>query len=198
MVLPGVGAYTASKSALNMLSPVIRRSLHPTAHRCLRCLSLGHCHRVLRQVRRWRHAWGFGGLVPHSPQYVTKAIVRRSAPVRPTSLSPMDPNASRKWRSPTRRHESGDPSAHVRGTSATTSPLEISAFHRHHGQRRHTTAHVYGVSPRRCLTEKRQLASHRKPFAMRFSEWCDGQVGSEPASPSRTITAVGWGTHGGG
>jgi hypothetical protein len=31
MVLPGVGAYAASKSALNMLSPVIRRSLHPTA-----------------------------------------------------------------------------------------------------------------------------------------------------------------------
>ncbi len=76
MVLPGVGAYAATKAALNMLSLVAREELTPdgiVVSVVYPSVTTTEFHDKLRagaiRVRG-------GGLASHSPRYVAKAIVR--------------------------------------------------------------------------------------------------------------------------
>jgi short-subunit dehydrogenase len=76
MVLPGVGAYAATKAALNMLSLVAREEFAPdgiVVSLVYPSVTATEFHDKLRAgVMRA----GGGGLTPHSPRYVAKAIVR--------------------------------------------------------------------------------------------------------------------------
>jgi short-subunit dehydrogenase len=75
MVLPGVGAYAATKSALNMLTAVFRKELAPDGI----AVSL-----VLPSITATEFAGGRyrpgveirPGMVPHSPEYVAGVVVR--------------------------------------------------------------------------------------------------------------------------
>lgn len=76
MVLPGVGAYAATKSALNMLSLVAREELAPdgiVVSVVYPSITATEFHDTLRAGSI---PSGGSGLVPHSPQYVAKAIIR--------------------------------------------------------------------------------------------------------------------------
>jgi short-subunit dehydrogenase len=76
MVLAGVGAYAATKSALNMLSLVAREELAPdgiVVSVVYPSVTATEFHGALRAGGLGSRA---GGLVPHSPEYVAKAIVR--------------------------------------------------------------------------------------------------------------------------
>jgi len=76
MVLPGVGSYAATKSALNMLSLVAREELAPdgiVVSVVYPSVTASEFHDTLRAGSM---PSGGSGLVPHSPEYVAKAIVR--------------------------------------------------------------------------------------------------------------------------
>jgi short-subunit dehydrogenase len=75
MVLPGVGAYAATKSALNMLSLVAREELAPdgiVVSVVYPSLTATEFH---ERLRAGDMPAGDGGLTPHSPGYVAKAII---------------------------------------------------------------------------------------------------------------------------
>jgi short-subunit dehydrogenase len=76
MVLPGVGAYAATKSALNMFSLVAREELAPdgiVASVVYPSVTTTEFH---DKLRAGSVPSGAGGLTPHSPEYVAKAIIR--------------------------------------------------------------------------------------------------------------------------
>jgi short-subunit dehydrogenase len=75
-VLAGVGAYAATKSALNMLTLVAREELAPdgiVVSVVYPSVTATEFHDVLRAGNM---RLGAGGHTPHSPEYVAKAIVR--------------------------------------------------------------------------------------------------------------------------
>ena len=76
MVLPGVGAYAATKSGLNMLSLVAREELAPdgiVVSVVYPSVTATEFHETLRAGSM---PAGRPTLTPHSPEYVAKAIVR--------------------------------------------------------------------------------------------------------------------------
>ncbi|MDQ3833901.1 MAG: SDR family NAD(P)-dependent oxidoreductase [Actinomycetota bacterium] len=75
-VLPGVGAYAATKAALNMLSLVAREELAAegiVVSIVYPSVTATEFHDTLRAGSM---PLGSSGLVPHSPEYVAKAIIR--------------------------------------------------------------------------------------------------------------------------
>jgi len=75
MVLPGVGAYAATKSALNMLTAVFRKELEPDGI----AVSLVLPSITATEFGGGRYRAGVEirpGMVPHSPEYVAGVIVR--------------------------------------------------------------------------------------------------------------------------
>jgi short-subunit dehydrogenase len=75
-VLPGVGAYAATKAALNMLSLVAREEFAPdgiVVSLVYPSVTATEFHDKLRAGAKGARG---GGLTPHSPRYVAKAIVR--------------------------------------------------------------------------------------------------------------------------
>ena len=76
MVLPGVGAYAATKSALNMLSLVAREELAPDGIVVSVVYPSVTSTEFHDKLRAGIVASGAGGLTPHSPEYVAKAIIR--------------------------------------------------------------------------------------------------------------------------
>jgi len=75
LVLPGVGAYAATKSALNMLSAVFRKELEPDGI----VVSLVLPSITATEFGGGRYQAGVEirpGMVPHSPEYVADVIVR--------------------------------------------------------------------------------------------------------------------------
>jgi short-subunit dehydrogenase len=76
MVLPGVGAYAATKAALNMLSLVAREELAAdgiTVSVVYPSITSTEFH---EKLRAGSVPSGAGDLTPHSPEYVAKAIIR--------------------------------------------------------------------------------------------------------------------------
>ena len=104
MVLPGVGAYAATKSALNMLSLVAREELAPdgiVVSVVYPSITATEFHDTLRAGSA---PSGAGGLTPHRPEYVAEAIVRAirtgeaevvvpHGPERPEEMQRVDPPA---------------------------------------------------------------------------------------------------------
>jgi short-subunit dehydrogenase len=76
MVLPGVGAYAATKSALNMLSLVAREELQPDGIIVSVVYPSVTATEFHDRLRAGDIPAGAGDLTPHSPEYVAKAIVR--------------------------------------------------------------------------------------------------------------------------
>lgn len=76
MVLPGAGAYAATKSALNMLSLVAREELAPSGIVVSVVYPSVTATEFHERLRAGGMPEGGSGLTPHSPQYVAKAIVR--------------------------------------------------------------------------------------------------------------------------
>ena len=76
MVLPGVGAYAATKSALNMLSAVAREELAPDGIIVSVVYPSITSTEFHDKLRAGSVPSGAGGLTPHSPEYVAKAIIR--------------------------------------------------------------------------------------------------------------------------
>jgi short-subunit dehydrogenase len=76
MVLPGVGAYAATKSALNMLSAVAREELAPDGIIVSVVYPSITSTEFHDRLRAGSVPSGAGGLTPHSPEYVAKAIIR--------------------------------------------------------------------------------------------------------------------------
>src|SRR5215203_1842691 len=76
MVLPGVGAYAATKSALNMLSLVAREELAADAVTVSVVYPSITSTEFHDKLRAGSVPSGGSGLVPHSPEYVAKAIIR--------------------------------------------------------------------------------------------------------------------------
>lgn len=75
MVLPGVGAYAATKAAVNMLSAVSRKELESEGI----AVSLVLPSITATEFGGGRYASGGsgpGGMVPHSPDYVARVILR--------------------------------------------------------------------------------------------------------------------------
>jgi short-subunit dehydrogenase len=76
MVLPSVGAYAATKSALNMLSLVAREELAPDGIVVSVVYPSVTATEFHERLRAGDIPAGAGSLTPHSPEYVAKAIVR--------------------------------------------------------------------------------------------------------------------------
>jgi short-subunit dehydrogenase len=76
MVLPGVGAYAATKSALNMFSLVAREELAPDGIVVSVVYPSVTTTEFHDKLRAGSVPSGAGGLTPHSPEYVAKAIIR--------------------------------------------------------------------------------------------------------------------------
>ena len=76
MVLPGVGAYAATKSALNMLSLVAREELAPDGIVVSVVYPSVTATEFHERLRAGSMPEGGSGLTPHNPEYVAKAIVR--------------------------------------------------------------------------------------------------------------------------
>ena len=76
MVLPGVGAYAATKAALNMLSLVAREEFAPDGIVVSLVYPSVTATEFHDRLRAGAIRVGGGGLTPHSPRYVAKAIVR--------------------------------------------------------------------------------------------------------------------------
>jgi short-subunit dehydrogenase len=76
MVLPGVGAYAATKSALTMLSLVAREELAPDGIVVSVVYPSVTATEFHERLRAGVMPAGGSGLTPHSPEYVAKAIVR--------------------------------------------------------------------------------------------------------------------------
>ena len=74
MVLPGVGAYAATKSALNMMSLVAREELASDGIVSVVYPSVTATE-FHKRLRAGGMPAGAGGLTPHSPGYVAKAII---------------------------------------------------------------------------------------------------------------------------
>src|ERR671933_2619809 len=76
MVLPGVGAYAATKAALNMLSLVAREELKPDGIVVSVVYPSVTATEFHDKLRAGDIRVGAVDLTPHSPEYVAKAIVR--------------------------------------------------------------------------------------------------------------------------
>src|SRR5215212_4412742 len=76
MVLPGVGAYAATKAALNMLSLVAREEFAPDGIVVSVVYPSVTATEFHDRLRAGAVRVGGSGLTPHSPRYVAKAIVR--------------------------------------------------------------------------------------------------------------------------
>lgn len=76
MVLPGVGAYAATKSALNMLSAVAREELAPDGIIVSVVYPSITSTEFHDKLRAGSVPSGAGDLTPHSPEYVARAIIR--------------------------------------------------------------------------------------------------------------------------
>src|SRR5215204_3520113 len=76
MVLPGVGSYAATKSALNMLSLVAREELAPDGIVVSVVYPSVTATEFHERLRAGSMPEGGSGLTPHNPEYVAKAIVR--------------------------------------------------------------------------------------------------------------------------
>jgi short-subunit dehydrogenase len=76
MVLPGVGAYAATKSALNMLSLVAREELAADGIIVSVVYPSITNTEFHEKLRAGSVPSGAGDLIPHSPEYVAKAIIR--------------------------------------------------------------------------------------------------------------------------
>ena len=76
MVLPGVGAYAATKSALNMLSLVAREELAPDGIVVSVVYPSVTATEFHDRLRAGGMPAGRPGLTPHSPEHVANAIVR--------------------------------------------------------------------------------------------------------------------------
>jgi short-subunit dehydrogenase len=78
MVLPGVGAYSATKSALNMLSDVARQELAPdgiVVSVVYPSVTATEFHQSLRAGARVGGGWAGGRIEPHSAAEVAEAII---------------------------------------------------------------------------------------------------------------------------
>jgi short-subunit dehydrogenase len=104
MVLPGAGAYAATKSALNMLSLVAREELAPDGIVVSVVYPSVTATEFHDSLRAGSIPAGGSGLTPHSPEYVAKAIVRAlrtgeaevvipHGPERPEEMKLTDPQA---------------------------------------------------------------------------------------------------------
>ena len=76
MVLTGVGAYAATKTALNMLSLVAREEFAPDGIVVSLVYPSVTATEFHDKLRAGAMGTGGGSLTPHSPCYVAKAIVR--------------------------------------------------------------------------------------------------------------------------
>ena len=76
MVLPGVGAYAATKAALNMLSLVAREEFAPDGIVVSLVYPSVTATEFHKKLRAGAMGAGGGRLTPHSPRYVAKAISR--------------------------------------------------------------------------------------------------------------------------
>jgi len=76
MVLPGVGAYAATKSALNMLSLVAKEELAPEGIIVSLVYPSITSTEFHDKLRAGSVPSGAAGLTPHSPEYVAMAILR--------------------------------------------------------------------------------------------------------------------------
>jgi short-subunit dehydrogenase len=76
MVLTGVGAYAATKAALNMLSLVARDEFAPDGIVVSLVYPSVTATEFHARLRAGAIGAGGGGLIPHSQRYVAKAIVR--------------------------------------------------------------------------------------------------------------------------
>src|SRR5215212_8761183 len=76
MVLPGVGAYAATKAALNMLSLVAREEFAPDGIVVSLVYPSVTATEFHDKLRAGAIGAGGGSLTPQSPRYVAKAIVR--------------------------------------------------------------------------------------------------------------------------
>src|SRR5215212_9108849 len=76
MVLPGVGAYAATKAALNMLSLVAREEFAPDGIVVSLVYPSVTATEFHDKLRAGAMGAGGGGLTPHSSRYVAKTIVR--------------------------------------------------------------------------------------------------------------------------
>jgi NAD(P)-dependent dehydrogenase (short-subunit alcohol dehydrogenase family) len=76
MVLPGVGAYAATKAALNMLSLVAREEFAPDGIVVSLVYPSVTATEFHDKLRAGAMRAGGGGLTPHSSRYVAKTIVR--------------------------------------------------------------------------------------------------------------------------
>ena len=76
MVLTGVGAYAATKTALNMLSLVAREESAPDGTVDSLVYPSVTATELHDKLRAGAMGTGGGSLTPHSPRYVAKAIVR--------------------------------------------------------------------------------------------------------------------------
>ena len=76
MVLPGVGAYAATKAALNMLSLVAREEFAPDGIVVSVVYPSVTATEFHDKLRAGAMGAGGGGLTSHSPRYVAKAILR--------------------------------------------------------------------------------------------------------------------------
>jgi short-subunit dehydrogenase len=114
MVLPGVGAYAATKAALNMLSLVAREEFAPDSIVVSLVYPSATTTEFHNRLRAGVMAMGGDGLTPHSPRYVAKAIVRAIHTGEAEIVVPYGPNAQRRWRLPTLRDErAGCPNTHT-------------------------------------------------------------------------------------
>jgi len=104
MVLPGAGAYAATKSALNMLSRVAREELAPDGIVVSVVYPSVTATEFHERLRAGSMPEGGSGLTPHSPEYVAKAIMRAlytgeaevvipHGPERPEEMKLTDPQA---------------------------------------------------------------------------------------------------------
>jgi NAD(P)-dependent dehydrogenase (short-subunit alcohol dehydrogenase family) len=75
LVLPGVGAYAATKAALNMISAVARWELEPDGITVSLVLPFDHRDRVRRRALPAGRGCP-AGVVAHSPEHVAGVIVR--------------------------------------------------------------------------------------------------------------------------
>jgi short-subunit dehydrogenase len=104
-VLPGVEAYAATKAALSMLSLVAREEFAPDGIVDSLVYPSVTATEFHDNVRAAVMGPGGGGLTPHSPRYVAKAIVRAIRTGEADIVIPAVLSAQRRWRSSTRRDE---------------------------------------------------------------------------------------------
>src|SRR5215212_2651619 len=105
MVLPGVGAYAATKAALNMLSLVAREEFAPDGIVVSLVYPSVTATEFQDKLRAGAMGVGGGGRTLHTPRYVAKAMVRAIRTGEAEVVIPTVLSARRRWRYPTCRDD---------------------------------------------------------------------------------------------